>query len=106
MSITLSIENTGDFDGAEVIQVYFTGRNCDVVMPLIELKAYRRVALKQGEKRSVTIEIPSEAFCYYDRKMTYGMHRGDYIISVGTSSSNIHNTFEVSVKDGSLVAKS
>lgn len=106
MSITLSIENTGDFDGAEVIQVYFTGRNCDVVMPLIELKAYRRVALKQGEKRSVTIEIPSEAFCYYDRKMTYGMHQGDYIISVGTSSSNIHNTFEVSVKDGSLVAKS
>ena len=102
MSVTLSIENTGEFDGAEVIQIYLSGKNCDVVMPLSELKAYQRVSLKQGEKRSVTVEIPHEAFCYYNRKMIYGMHNGDYKVSIGTSCANIHQTFEVSVRDGAL----
>lgn len=102
MTVTLTVENTGAYDGAEVVQVYLTGKGCDVVMPRIELKAYRRVALCSGEKTSVTIEIPKEAFCYYDRKMVYGMHKGRYTVSVGTSCMEIHNTREVTVRDGTL----
>lgn len=65
MIVTLSVENIGDFDGAEVVQVYLTGQNCDVVMPRIALKGYRRVAVKSGKKVNVSIEILREAFCYY-----------------------------------------
>jgi len=102
LTVTLSVENTGDFDGAEVVQVYLTGHNCDVVMPRIELKGYRRVAVKSGEKADVSIEIPREAFCYYNRKMDYAMHNGDYIVSIGTSSADIRHTFTVKVRDGVL----
>ena len=97
------MENTGTRDGAEVVQIYLTGRNCDVVMPRMELKAYKRVEVSAGGKTGVTIEVPNEAFWYYDRKMKYGMHNGDYTVSVATSCKDIRHTFEVHVKNGQLV---
>lgn len=103
LNIKLSIENTGVYDGAEVIQIYLTGINCDVVMPLKELKAYKRVELKKGEKAELDIHVPHDAFCYYDRNMNLGMHRGDYTVSIGTSCTDIIKTFEVKVRDGRLV---
>ena len=105
LAVSLTVENTGERDGAEVVQIYLSGRNCDVVMPRIELKAYKRVEVAAGGKTQVTIEVPNEAFCYYDRKMNFGMHNGDYTVSVATSCTDVKKTFEVSVKDGKLIVK-
>ena len=105
LAVSLTVENTGERDGAEVVQIYLSGRNCDVVMPRIELKAYKRVEVAAGQKARVTIEVPNEAFCYYDRKMNFGMHNGDYTVSVATSCTDVKKTFEVSVKDGKLTVK-
>ncbi len=102
LTVSLVVENTGIYDGAEVIQVYLSGRNCDVVMPRMELKGYKRTDVKHGEKNTVVIKIPREAFCYYDRKMNYGMHDGDYTVSVGTSSADIFGTCEIQVRNGEL----
>ena len=103
LRITLDLRNTGDRAGAEIIQIYLSGRNCDVVMPELELKAYRRVETAAGQTVSVTVDVPAEAFFYYDRKMVYGMHNGDYTVSVATSSVDIHKSFEVAVRDGLTV---
>ena len=105
LAVSLTVENTGERDGAEVVQIYLSGRNCDVVMPRIELKAYKRVEVAAGQKARVTIEVPNEAFCYYDRKMNFGMHNGDYTVSVATSCTDVKKTFEVRVKDGKLTVK-
>ena len=105
LAVSLTVENTGAWDGAEVVQIYLTGRNCDVAMPRMELKAYKRVEAAAGGKTQVTIEVPNEAFCYYDRKMRFGMHSGDYTVSVATSSTDVRKTFEVSVKDGNLILR-
>lgn len=102
LTVTLPVTNTGDMDGAEVVQVYLTGTNCDVVMPCLELKAYRRAEVKAGETATVTLTVPAEAFCYYDRKMTLGMHDGDYTVSVGASSADLRGSFKVKVCDGKL----
>ena len=102
LTVTLPVTNTGDMDGAEVVQVYLTGTNCDVVMPCLELKAYRRAEVKAGETATVTLTVPSEAFRYYDRKMTLGMHDGDYTVSVGASSADLRGSFKVKVCDGKL----
>ena len=103
LQISLDLHNTGDRDGAEVIQIYLSGRNCDVVMPTKELKAYKRVEVAAGETVTVTLEVPVEAFCYYDRRMTYGMHDGDYTVLVATSCEDVHKTFEIKVRDGKLL---
>ena len=62
LTVTLPVTNTGDMDGTEVVQVYLTGTNCDVVMPCLELKAYRRAEIKAGETATVTLTVPAEAF--------------------------------------------
>jgi len=72
-------------------------------MPRIELKAYKRVFVPSGDRKTVTINVPAEAFFYYDRKMSYGMHDGDYTVSIGTSCRDIHKTFEVTVRGGRLL---
>ena len=98
LEVSLTVENTGAMDGAEVVQIYLSGRNCDVVMPIKELKAYKRVEVAAGECVNVSIEVPAEAFYYYDRQMNYGMHNGDYTVSVGTSSTDIVKTFDIKVR--------
>ena len=105
LAVSLAVENTGARDGAEVVQIYLSGYNCDVAMPLKELKAYKRVAVAAGEKVEVTIQVPEEAFCYYDRKLRYGKHNGDYTVSIATSSVDIHETFGVSVEDGKIILR-
>ena len=99
LTISLTIENTGNYDGAEVIQIYLSGRNCDVVMPILELKAYKRIELKKGEKKNISVDVPAEAFFYYDRKMICDMHDGDYTVSVRTSSADKCAEFEVQVRN-------
>jgi beta-glucosidase len=103
LTVTLPVTNTGDMDGAEVVQVYLSGTNCDVVMPCLELKAYRRAEVKAGETATVTLTVPAEAFCYYDRKMNFGMHNGDYTVMVGNSSKDIVKACEVKARNGKLI---
>lgn len=103
VTVKFDIENTGAYEGAEVVQIYLAGRNCDVVMPMKELKAYKRINLKKGEKKTAMIQIPAESFCYYDQKMNYGIHNGDYTVMIGTSSTDITETFELRVRDGKVM---
>lgn len=103
VSVSLRLTNTGERDGAEVVQIYLTGIHCDVVMPRLELKAYKRVEVKAGETQAVELQIPNEAFCYYDRRMHLGMHNGDYTVSVGTSVADLSASLAVKVRDGRLI---
>ncbi len=102
VEVHFDIENIGAHDGAEVVQIYLGGTNCDVVMPVKELKAYKRIDLKKKEKKHVTIEVPTEAFFYYDQRLVYGMHDGDYEIMIATSVEDILDSFTVKVREGNL----
>lgn len=95
VKITFTIENVGAYDGAEVVQVYVSGKNCDVVLPLKEMKAYKRVHLQKGEKQKVVINLPEEAFYYYDSEMNYGLHKGNFTITVGTSCTDSVGEYQI-----------
>lgn len=103
LDIAFSLANTGMMDGAEVVQIYLSGKNCDVVMPLKELKGYKRVEVGKGEKERVSVTLDREAFSYYDQCLDFGMHDGDYTVLIGTSSDNIAHTFEVKVRGGAVL---
>ena len=103
--ISFVLENTGHYDGTEVVQVYVSGRNCDVVMPVKELKAYRRVTLKAGEKDNVCITLPAASFQYYNQGMKYSLHNGDFTVMTGNSSENMFNEFSVKIREGRIFLK-
>lgn len=60
LEIEVDIENTGDRDGDEVVQVYLRHNNAGVPVPLQGLKAFRRIHLKKGEKKRVGFTIPNK----------------------------------------------
>lgn len=105
LRIGFSAENTGKYAGTEIVQIYFSGHNCDVVMPIKELKAYKRIELHSGAKAHFEITVSRDSFCYYDRRMNYGLHNGDFTVSAGTSSADILSSFEVKVREGKISLK-
>lgn len=102
LSVEYDIENTGKYGGAEVVQIYFEGKNCGVVRPVSELKAYRKTYLEPGEKKRVVIDLDGEAFAFRNAALEYGVFDSDYTVKLGVSCRNILYAAEVRVRDGKI----
>ena len=67
VELTIPVSNTGKRDGEEVIQVYLS-RPADVDGPTKTLRAFRRVSLKAGENKQVTIKLTADDLQWFDTK--------------------------------------
>ncbi len=67
ITTTVTVTNTGDRDGDEVIQLYVRDPIATVTRPVLELKGFVRVRLAAGESRTVTFETPLGQVGFYDR---------------------------------------
>jgi beta-glucosidase len=86
VQMTVPVENTGEMNGTEVVQVYIRKVD-DIDGPLKTLKAFQRVELAAGESKRITIDLPPSSFEFYDwnqRKMM--VTSGDYEVYYGNSS--------------------
>lgn len=88
VNATITIQNTGKKDGVEICQLYINDVVASVARPVKELKDFRRVALKAGEKKTITFEIPQEKLAFYDKDMKYGVEPGMFEVQVGSSSDD------------------
>lgn len=88
--VTCDIKNTGEVDGAEIVQLYISDKTNTIYRPLKELKGYEKVFLKVGEAKQVTFELSKESFAYYDVKQSkWNVPAGRYEILIGASSQQI-----------------
>ena len=86
--VQLTVKNTGNMDGTEVVQVYIRNM-ADKEGPKKTLRAYKRVTLKAGGAQMVAIDFPRERFEGWDVKTnTMRVVPGKYEIMVGTSSAD------------------
>jgi hypothetical protein len=87
---TVEIRNLGPRAGTEVLQLYIRDPESRVIKPLKELKAYKRVTLFPGQKKTVAIPLPYEAFSYYNEEDGgWTIDPGKYEVLIGTSSEEI-----------------
>ncbi len=95
--VSADIENTGDFTGDEVVQLYINDRISSVTTPLKELKGFERITLQPGEKRTVEFTLTPYELSLLDRNMERVVEPGVFEVMVGSSSKNIRlkGTFEV-----------
>ena len=90
LTIEFEIENTGKFDAAEVAQVYVEDVKSSLPRPLKELKGFRKVFLKAGEKRVISVSLDQNSFAFYDpKKQSWIAEKGEFKILVGSSSRDI-----------------
>lgn len=60
ISIEIEVENTGNYDGDEIVQLYLKHSNSDIPVPIHALKGFRRIQLKKGEKRTIKFTLRSK----------------------------------------------
>ena len=66
LKVSVDVANTGDCDGAEVVQLYVADPEASIDRPAKELKGFEKVFLKAGQKKTVTFEIDAEDLSYFD----------------------------------------
>ena len=87
--VRVTVTNTGQRDGEEVVQLYLTDEVASTARPRKQLCGFERIAIPRGESRSVTFELDREAFLLYDRQMRPVVEPGLFTVRVGASSEDI-----------------
>ena len=88
VSVSVSVTNTGNYDGDEVVQMYIRDKVSSVTRPVKELKGYQRIFLKKGETKKVDFKINKETLAFYDINMEYCVEPGEFKIMTGSSSDD------------------
>lgn len=90
MKIKLTINNTGSYGGAEVVQLYISPKNPKEHRPKKELKAFEKVFLKPLESKEVEFIITDSDLTYYsNKKNKWVLENGEYEFQIGSSSADI-----------------
>lgn len=66
ISFTVTVKNTGDREGQEVVQLYISDKKSSLPRPVKELKGFKKVKLAPGEEKEVTFTIDKEALSFFD----------------------------------------
>ncbi len=99
VKMTFSVQNTGKVAGSEVAQIYITQENAPIMRPAKELKGFKKILLKAGVKKSVTIPVKVQDMAYWDEKTSnWKVDPGKYTLSLGTSAGDIQYLGSVQVK--------
>lgn len=89
ITATITIKNTGDYDGEEVVQLYLRDMVASITRPLKELKGFKKIFLKAGETKQITFTITEELLKFYGSDLIFDSEPGDFEIYVGGNSQNV-----------------
>jgi beta-glucosidase len=90
IQVTVSVKNTGVFEGYEVIQIYTNKTDPTFWRPMKQLVGFKRISLQKGEQKIITLEIEKKQFQYWDvHQQKYLIEPGKYEIHAGSSSADI-----------------
>ena len=101
--VTVTVTNTGDREGAEVVQVYVGDVACSAHRPVRELKGFTKVRLAPGGARTVTVRLDQRAFSFWsDTHHRWVVEAGDFVVEVGRNSRDLPLSETVAVAAPSL----
>ncbi|MGN5374223.1 MAG: beta-glucosidase [Sphingomonas hengshuiensis] len=87
--VSVDVANTGRRAGDEVVQLYVHDDEASVTRPVLELKHFRRVTLKPGERRTVTFDLKPADLAFWNVDMQRVVEPGTFTISAGNSSAQL-----------------
>ncbi|MCE4047645.1 MULTISPECIES: beta-glucosidase BglX [Bacillaceae] len=89
VQVTLTITNTGEYSGEEIVQLYIRDLSGEVVRPVKELKDFQRVTLNSKETKDIQFQITEEQLRYYHSDMSFTSDAGLFELYVGSSSEDV-----------------
>ncbi len=90
LNFKLTIKNTGEYDGDEVVQLYIRKMDAAEGRPFKELKSFKRISIKKGSSKTISLLLTRKDMEYWDEnKNGYFVYPGEYEVMIGSSSEDI-----------------
>jgi len=86
---TVTLKNTGNYDGEETVQFYVQDIVGSVVRPVKELKGFQKVFLTKGESKQVSFTIDVNKLKFYSSALEYIYEPGDFKVYIGSNSQDV-----------------
>lgn len=96
LHVNVEIENTGQYSGTEVVQLYATDLWASVTRPVRELKSFQKIAFNKGETKVIQFKVPVSDLAFWNIEMENKVESGKFKLMVGTDSDEgLEAFFEV-----------
>jgi beta-glucosidase len=92
INIRVTVTNTGDFKGEEIVQLYMRDLVASVTLPVKELKRFEKIMLNPNESKKVTFTLSSDDLAFYTKDMSFKAEAGEFKLFVGTNSDELLET--------------
>jgi beta-glucosidase len=86
---SVTVTNSGNLTGKEVVQLYIRDMVGTVTRPVKELKRFQKIELKPGESKTVSFDITPEDLKFYNNELQYAWEEGEFQIMIGGNSRDV-----------------
>ncbi|MDG2078467.1 MAG: fibronectin type III-like domain-contianing protein [Pseudomonadales bacterium] len=86
VTVSVTVSNTGNRAGDEVVQLYIRDQFSRVTRPVKELKGFQRVTLKPDESEQLQFKITLDMLAYYNLDLEWQLEPGEFTVMLGGSS--------------------
>lgn len=87
LTVSIDVKNTGKCKGKEIVQLYIGCDACSSNLPVKELKQFQKIALRPGERKTVSFTIASSDLQFYDGR--WKTEPGQFTVYIGASCRDI-----------------
>lgn len=96
LDASVTLENTGKRDGETVVQLYIQDVTGSIIRPVKELKNFRKVMLKAGEKKVIHFTITEDDLKFFNAQLKYAAEPGKFNVQIGLDSQEVkQQSFEL-----------
>jgi len=89
LTATITVTNTGKYEGKEVVQLYTRDLVGSITRPVKELKGFQKISLKPGERKEVTFTLKAEDLKFYNADLQHVAEPGDFKLFIGSNSRDV-----------------
>ncbi|HHV10782.1 MAG TPA: beta-glucosidase [Clostridiales bacterium] len=100
---SVTVTNTGNRPGEEVVQLYFTDEYASMLRPGLELAGFARIFIPAGESRKVMFTMRTDQTAFLDQDMRWVVEEGDITLKIAASSKDIRAERICRIKDSLVI---
>ena len=89
LTATVTITNTGAYDGEEVVQLYLHDKVASITPAVKELKGFQKIFLKKGESKQVVFNINRSDLMFYNSDLKLVAEPGEFEVMTGPNSRDV-----------------
>jgi beta-glucosidase len=89
LEVSITLKNTGNYDGEETVQLYIRDMVATVVRPVQELKGFQKIFLEKGESKELTFTLTVNDLKFYNDQLQWIYEPGAFTVMLGGNSAEV-----------------